>query len=341
MMNRVIVPRQLGLVVLCALLAAGGAAGAQTAPQESGGESERIVLDRVAAVVNDEIILQSELEARVEPLTLELRNVADERERTRRRSKLTRQMLDDMISEALIVQAAKDAQIRVEAKEVNAAIEEIKKQNNLGDEELEEALAMQGYTMASYKKDVQRQILRMRALNMLVRPRVTITDEDVRALYEEMNRRSSAVSQVHLRHVLIHVPENPSAQQLAAAKERASEVIEQAKGGKSFAELARQYSDDAATSAGGGDLGWIEHGSLPTEWEEVVFSMDKGEVRGPISGPSGLHVFYVEDSKKDAFRPFDEVKEQLRGELYSKEMDKQTSLWLEELRKKAHIDRKR
>jgi parvulin-like peptidyl-prolyl isomerase len=174
---------------------------------------------------------------------------------------------------------------------------------------------------------------------MLVRPRVTITDEDVHARYDEMSRRSEAVSRVRLQHVLIAIGDKPSEKEVTAAKARAAEVIEQARAGESFAELAKKYSDDEKTKNEGGDLGWIERGSIATEWEVIVFAMEKGEVRGPISGPRGLHVFHVSDVEKSDLKPFEELKEQLRNELYRKEMDKQTRMWMDDLRRKAHIVR--
>jgi parvulin-like peptidyl-prolyl isomerase len=175
---------------------------------------------------------------------------------------------------------------------------------------------------------------------MLVRPRVTVTDEDIRARYDEMSRRSSAVSKVHLYHVLVGLPEKASEAELKAAKEKAADVIGRARGGEDFQALAKQYSDDASTKDVGGDLGMIEPGTIATEWEEVVFGMEKGEVRGPVSGPRGLHVFYVSELVKDDVKPFDEVKETLRNELYRREMDKQTRLWMDELRKKAYIQKR-
>lgn len=304
-----------------------------------GNAKDRLLLDRVVAVVNDHVVLASELELRVLPLSAELSSISDKRERERRRRKLIGQILDEMINDELIVQAAREAQLRVEPKEILAALDEIKKQNKLDDAGLEQALAMQGYTISSYKKDVERQLVRMRATNILVRPRVTITDEDVRARYDEMSRRSSAVSKVYLKHILIGLPPRPSDRQLTQAKAKAAGIIEQVRGGTDFSELAQKLSDDQATAAGGGDLGWIERGSLPTEWEVVVFAMNKGEVRGPISGPSGLHVFFASDVEKTALQKFDELKGQLRNELFQKEMNKQTVLWLDELRKKAHIER--
>jgi peptidyl-prolyl cis-trans isomerase SurA len=274
------------------------------------------------------------------PLLAGLESIDDPRERARRQENLTSQMLDEMIAEELIVQAAKAANLGVEPREVNAAIEEIKQQNKLDDAALAAALAQQGYTMQTYRKDVERQVVRMRAINMLVRPRVNVTDEDVRARYDAMQRRSAAVSKVYLKHLLLALPESPSAQEVEAAKARASRIIDQVKSGTPFEDLARQHSEDVATRDSGGDLGWIERGSIATEWEVIVFAMDKGEVRGPISGPRGLHVFYVEDLAQADVKPFDELKEQLRGDLYRKEMDKKTDAWIQELRDKAHIDRK-
>jgi len=330
------------LAAAALLAAAAGSAGAQPktfpkTPNKVDHRGKTVLVDRVVAVINSDIVLQSELMTRSAPMVADLNSVTDPRERARRREKIIGQVLDDMINEALIVQAAKEAQLEVKDKEVEDALDEIKRQNKLDDKGLQQALAMQGYTIASYKKDVRKQILRMRAINMLVRPRVTVTDDDVRARYDEMGRRSSTVSKVHLHHVLIALPGKPTEAELDKAKARAAEVIEKARAGEDFAKLAKEYSDDTSTRDDGGDLGEIERGTIATEWEQVVFAMDKGEVRGPISGPRGLHVFYVSDVVKSDRKPFDEVKEKIRNDLYKQEMDKQTRQWMDELRKKAHI----
>jgi parvulin-like peptidyl-prolyl isomerase len=274
------------------------------------------------------------------PLLAGLDSIDDPRERERRQAKLRTQLLDDMISEELVVQAANDAKLVVEAKEVTAALDEIKQQNGLDNAQLEAALAQQGFSVQTYRKEVERQLLHLRAVNMLVRPRVNVTEEDVRVRYDAMSRRSASVNKVLLKHVLVAVPDNPTTAQVEAAKARAAEIIEKVRAGASFDDMASQYSDDAATKDSGGDLGWIERGSIATEWEVIVFSMEQGEVRGPISGPRGLHVFYVEELAKTDLAPFDEVKEQLRNDLYRQEMDKQTAAWIAELRGKAFVDRK-
>jgi peptidyl-prolyl cis-trans isomerase SurA len=298
---------------------------------------DRMSVDRVVAVVNDAIILSSELMRRVAPLSSDLEGVSDQAERKRRKDKLKSQVLDEMINEELIVQAAAESKLDVAAKEVQNALEEIKKQNTLDDNQLSEALRMQGYTMAGYRHDVRRQILRMRAINMLVRPRVTVTDDDVRGRYDAMSRRSAAVKRIKLRHILVGLPERPTEAQLAEAKRRAGDIIEKVRGGADFARLAASESADESTKYSGGELGWIERGSIDTEWEVIVFAMNKGELRGPITGPRGLHVFQVTDLERNQQKPFAQMKEQLRNEIYRKEMERQTKLWIDELREKAHI----
>jgi parvulin-like peptidyl-prolyl isomerase len=297
------------------------------------------VVDRVVAIVNDTVILESELRARLASMEPDLQSITDPKERARRLDKLKTQMLDEMVDEELIVQAAAEARIEVDASEVQAAMDEIKKQNKLDDAGLAAALSEQGYTLASYREDLRRQLLRLRTVNQLVRPKVNITDEDVKAKYDEMSRRSNAVSAVQLAHILIKVPDKATEQQLAAAKDKAATAVQRVKAGEDFAAVAAQLSDDDATKATGGQLGWFERGSMASpEWETIVFSMDKGEVRGPIAGPQGLEVFYVTDLKKNSLGTFDDLKEKIRADLQRREMDKQTQTWVDELKKKAYID---
>src|SRR3954451_10060136 len=122
-------------------------------------------LERVVAIVNDSIILQSELDARMVPVIAEAQQIADPQERRRRMAKLASQVLDEMVNEQLIVQAAEAAKIEVDSSEVQAALDEIKQQNNLDDAGLAQALASQGYTLQNYRMDLRRQLLRLRAVN--------------------------------------------------------------------------------------------------------------------------------------------------------------------------------
>ncbi|HVK89580.1 MAG TPA: peptidylprolyl isomerase [Kofleriaceae bacterium] len=333
--------RKLSALLLASSLVTGvhvSGAFADDAKPTSPNAGKKVIYERVVAVINDSIILRSELEIRMIPLLADVQQIADPKERERRIEKLRAQALDDMVNEELIVQAAEAARIDVEASEVQAAIDEIKSTNNLDDAKLAEALAQQNYTMASYKQDLRRQIMRLRAVNQLVAPKVNVTDEDIRARYDQMQRRSDAVSAVKLSHMLFKLPERPTQQQLDEAKERAAKAMERVKAGEDFAKVATEVSDDVGTKSTGGELGYFQRGSINPEWEPIVFAMDKGDVRGPVTGPQGLHVFQVTEVQKSNLKPYADMKEQLSRELRRKEMDKQTQAWIEELRKKAYID---
>ncbi|MDQ3367931.1 MAG: peptidylprolyl isomerase [Myxococcota bacterium] len=329
------------LLLAATTLAATAPAFAETpaARPTSPNSGRKLIVERVVAVVNDSIVLASELEARMVPVRGEAMQIADPKERDRRLAKLSTQVLDEMVNEELIVQAAESSRVEVDASEVQAALDEIKQNNNLDDAGLAQALAAQGYTLANYKTDLRRQLLRLRAVNQLVAPKVNVTEEDVRARYDEMQRRSQSVSAVSLSHILFALPEKPTEQQLAEAKEKAGKAIARVKAGEAFVEVAKEMSEDASTRTTGGELGWFQRGSMANpEWEPIVFSMEKGDIRGPVTGPQGLHVFHVTEVKNNQIKPFAEMKEQIMRDLRRREMDKQTQTWLEDLRKKAYID---
>lgn len=308
-------------------------------PLAASNRGAKLKVDYVVAIVNDAIILNSELEARRMPVLVEAQQISDPKERERRVAKLTSQVLDEMVNDEVMVQAAEAAKIEIEPGEVQAALDEIKQQNNLDDSGLASALAGQGFTMTNYRQEVRRQMLRLRAINQLVAPKVQITEEDVRARYDQMARRTEQVQAVRLSHMLFRLPDHPTEQQIAEAKERAGKAIARVKAGEEFAKVAQAESDDDSTKSTGGELGWFQRGSMANpEWEPIVFAMEKGDVRGPVTGPAGFHVFQVTEIKRSDLKPFPEMKEQLQRELRRREMDKQTQTWVEELRKKAYID---
>ncbi|MGE0868764.1 MAG: peptidylprolyl isomerase [Kofleriaceae bacterium] len=324
--------------VLVALLLPLSSVAAPEAKASSPNAGKKVIFERVVAVINDAIILRSELDARMIPVLGEAQQITDPKERERRIEKLRGQVLDEMVSEELIVQAANEAKIEVESSEVQAALDEIKSSNNLDDAGLSQVLSAQGFTMSSYRMELRRQLLRLRAINQLVAPKVQITEEDIRARYDQMQRRSEAINAVRLSHMLFKLPEKPTDQQVAEAKERAAKALARVKAGEDFAKVAAEVSDDTGTKDTGGELGWFQRGSINPEWEPIVFAMEKGDVRGPVSGPQGLHVFSVTEVKQSELKPYPEMKEQINRELRRREMDKQTQVWLEDLRKKAYID---
>ncbi len=139
-----------------------------------------VEVDRIAAVVNQDVILASELARRVAPMSPGPGKPPP--------AGAERQVLEQMIDELLLTQEAARARITVEDADVSGALQEIKKQNRLDDAGLAKALAAQGYTMELYREDLRQQILRLRAINLIIRPRVTVRDDEVQAAYKEAKK---------------------------------------------------------------------------------------------------------------------------------------------------------
>ena len=134
------------------------------------------------------------------------------------------------------------------------------------------------------------------------------------------------------------VPAGADATVVAEKQAQAQKILDRAKAGEDFAKLAREVSDDAATRAEGGDLGYFGKDMLPKAIEEMVFAMKPGDVRGPVRADRGFHVIKLVDRKTTDPKPLDEVKDDIRMQLRGKDMERQTKIYLAELRKKTLVD---
>ena len=200
------------------------------------------VVDRVVAVINSAIVLDSELTVQLTPYEDDLVGIDDAKERARRREKLRAQVLDEMINEELIIEAFDDANLEeISAKEVDQIIRDTKEDNKLDDATFQQALAAQGVTLAQYRTNVKRQLTRVRAMKMLVAPKVNVTDDEIRAHYDQMMRRSDGVAKVHLAHIQLSLPDRPTDAELAAARAKAADIVNRVKAGEEFGKIGRAH----------------------------------------------------------------------------------------------------
>lgn len=295
------------------------------------------VIDRVVAVVNDDIILDSEVEQYAVPL---LRGPLDTSNDDGKKKwlEMKHKALDALIDSKLITQQAQELKLTVTNDEVERAWDEVKKQNNLDDATFAEALKQQGFTPEAYRKSLKRQMLELKVINTAVRARVSVSDEEVKTFYQQNERQMSGDKTAHLRQILIAVSPDAAPAEVERKKKVAEGIVSQARKGVSFVELAKKYSDDDLTKSDGGDLGWIGKGVLQDALDDAIGGMDAGDVRGPIRTGRGFHVVQLVERKSGDLRPFDEVKDQIRKQLYDQQVEKASQSWLKELRKKAHVD---
>lgn len=305
---------------------------------QAGAPGEGVVVERIIAVINNEIVLLSDLRDRATLLGTPLDDnvllnphaLGD---------KQIRQLLDRMVDDALILQQAHELKLAIEKVEVDRAIDEVRKQNGLSEDQFREVLSQQGYSWESYRHELRNQLLRFKVINTAVRAHVNISEEDVRSFYNQSVRQAGGNRSAHLRHVLIAVPPGTDAKTQAERRAHATRILEEARATKNLGALAKEHSDDELTRDKEGDLGWIsEKDGLPEKFAEVVFAMDVGEVRGPVRTDRGFEVVQLLERKDADARPFEEVKDQIRQQLNSQQLEKQTQSWLMELRKRAHVD---
>jgi peptidyl-prolyl cis-trans isomerase SurA len=303
----------------------------------SAGAVQARVVEKIAAVVGESVVLGSEIEEKAAPLLVDVARLPDPGKRAARAAALRREVLERLIDDELILQQATELKLTVTSEQVDASIEEIKRQNNINDDQLREALRGQGMSMAVYRADLKKQLLRFRVINIAVGARVTISDEDVKAYYER-HMKSGTNVQVRASHIFIAIPDGADAATVAEKQAQAAKLMERATAGEEFAKLARESSDDPATRAEGGDLGYFGKDMLPKAIEEMVFAMKVGEIRGPVRADRGFHVIKLIDRKVKDPKPLEEVKDDVRGQLRQKEMERQTKSYLAELRKKTLVD---
>lgn len=296
------------------------------------------LVDRIAAVVNNDIITLSEVESRVGPDFQRLRMESDPAKRAALRDELVKRGLDLLIGEKLMEAQVKELNIEVGDSEIDMSLADVKKNNNMTDEQLEQALAQEGYTIASYKLFMRKHLARLKLVNLKVRSKVKISDEDLKAEYAKWAHDEAHEYEVHARHILVQVPGKATAEQVDAAYKKALALAAEAsKPGVDFAELAKKKSE-GPSAADGGDLGFFKRGVMTAEFERAAFSLPVGGVSEPIRTKFGWHVLKVEEKRALAAPPLDEVKDQLRERMLRAQMEKYTDQFVQELRASAVVE---
>lgn len=290
------------------------------------------VLERIAAVVNDEVIWLSDLRKRATPFMSQLANIPEE-QRPAQIDQLYAQLLEVAINEHLVGQAARQMQIRVSAEDINRAISNVKQQSGLDDVEFWAAVRGQGFSDEQYRNDVRKQLVRLKVLNQRVRARVEITEEDVRAKYDQELREARRTSIFRASHVFLPLTQGASATDVAALRTRAEGIR---------SEIDADTFEDAMAQYGGGDLGTLRQGSLPRALEDVLLALSPGEISEPVVGETGVHIFLLHSREQAAANipPYEEVRDRVYQHMTEEAMGRQERVFLQELERNAVISRR-
>jgi len=255
-------------------------------------------LDSIVAVVEDDVVLRSELDA-------ELRKVARQLQaqgaQVPPRPQLERQVLERLVLLKLQLAAAQQLGITVSDDDVDKALENVAKANNIPTAQLREAMARAGIAYDAYREDVRHQITQGRLRQREVIEKIRVTDQEAEAFIARNPKFSEggARTAYHLLHILAATPEGATAEQIAAARAKAERLVAKLRAGASFGEVARAESD-ARQALDGGDLGWLEAAQVPSAFIDQVERMRRGDVSDPIRNAYGFNIVKLEDFRTAA-----------------------------------------
>lgn len=311
-MNKQIISRIYILVCMVLLFASKGASAAEVA-------------DKIVAIVNDDLITLSELNE----MAAKVNSNPDAPQEDQKA------VLDQMIELKLLEQEANRLGIDASEREIDAAIDSVKRQYNLTDEQMVEALKKQNLTPEAFREQWRVQILGNKVIATQVKGQIAVTEDEIKQYYEENYAGHDGGKEIHIAHILIPFD---SPEEKEKALDLAREVAEKAKSGEDFGELAKKYSKDTISAEKGGDLGYIEKGDLVPQLEEVIQATPEGEVSDPVESPSGYHIIKVLGTRASDESSLDDAREEIRQKLYREKAEKALKTWVEGIRKTAYIE---
>jgi peptidyl-prolyl cis-trans isomerase SurA len=287
------------------------------------------LVERIVARVNDRLITQSEYDKR---LTVALRSMRATGDQTQLRI----QILEDMIREKLLEERAKEMAVSATDEEVEAAVQRVKAQYNLKtDAEFDAALADSGMNRDDLRRQMRETITLQKVIGRDVASRMDLSDDALRVEYERRKEQFYAVpASAHVAEIVVKfTPGDVEAQAQAVAK--IEEIRVKIKGGAAFADLAKE-SSEGNTRERGGDLGTVAKGELVEALDVAIFST-QDEYPAPALMADSIHLFRATERKPEGFKPFAEVKDDLRKRISDELYEKRFTEYMDKLRREAFV----
>lgn len=255
---------------------------------------EVVLLDKIIAIVDDNIITQIELNNRVQRITQQLKQRGNRLPPT---EILRKQILERLILEKLQLELAKKTGIRINDEMLNRVITNIAKENRLTMEQFRAVLEKDGFAFSDFRENIRREITISRLRKMRVENNISISEQEINNF---LNQSSSGKSdeEYRLSHILIATPEAATPKQIDKARTKAKKIIDNIKKGADFSQQAISFSNDELALKGG-DLGWRKLAQLPSFFTSEIGNMSKNEVKGPLQSASGFHIIKLNDKRSN------------------------------------------
>ena len=295
------------------------------------------VVDRIVAVVNDDIITLFDLNHLLKPYVSEIEksNYPTETEQ-KMLYKVREEGINQLIDQKLTDQEIKRSNITISEKDVDDRIEQIKAANFFTDEDMRAELAKNGSSLEEFRQQIKDQILRIKLINLEVKSKAVITKEDIKGYYDSHRDQYAGKEKYHLRNILMKIPSFANDKEKLEIKTKMDSVLTRLHAGESFETLAMVYSE-SSSAADGGDLGWFELDSLSPQLKKMVQEMKAGEYTSVVNTDQGYQIFLVQDVIKTPGKSLEEVSSEIERTLYNDIVNTKFQTWLEDLRKQSHI----
>ncbi len=287
-----------------------------------------VVIDRIAAVVNNEVITLSEVDSQIP------QNAAASPEE---QAHLRRQVLDRLIEAALVSQEAARVNITVSDQEIDAEIAAVREREKLTEDEFVRALAQEGLALAEYRSRLADNIRRAKVVSRMVRGAFTIPDAQLQAYYQEHKADVTPPAALRLRLLLLPVSPDASDAERAVVRAEAQALRLRVVNGEPFEALVKGYSKGPAADEGG-DLGILAAGQLDPRFEAAVKGLKPGQVSVPVALEQGIALLQLVERTGGEPEPFEKVRDRIYRALYEKEFDRALEQWVKDLRAKAAIE---
>ncbi len=283
------------------------------------------IVDRIVAVVNDDIITLSRLHKAVQPYLQQVTSSRrSEAEKKQMVEAMEKKVLQTMIDRTLTRQEAVRQQISVSDDEVQAAIDNFKQQNGLDQEAFEKGLASEGISLEEYRERIREDIMHSHLVNRVVRSRIIVTREEIEAYYHAHPEKFKGEKKYHLYNILV------------ATEAEAQQVLSRLDQGLSFSEAAQRFST-ASNAGDGGELGIFDMDTFNDTIKAAVQPLKKGEYSQVISTQQGYQIIYVQDILGADGTTLEQAKDEIQEILYREKGEEKLARWIESLKKNAHI----
>jgi peptidyl-prolyl cis-trans isomerase SurA len=248
------------------------------------------VVDQVVAIVDDDIIMASELRERVGAVTgnLKARGITLPPE-----DELIRETLDQLILESIQIQQGTRAGVRISDEQLNAAVQRIAAQNRMTLEQFRQALTERGQSYEAMREQVRREMIIQRVQAGNINQRIQITEDEVGNFMATQEGQSLSQTEFHLVHALLPIAPDATDNEVSAANAQVETVLKRIRGGEAFAEAIPDSKDPYTFS--GGDMGWRKREDLPSLFIDIVPQLKPGETADPLRSDSGIHLVFLQE----------------------------------------------